>query len=331
MRNIKPFLSLAAAAALAVSLTACGGAKLAGVVMPEELSLTVGDVAPVEAVFTADKDGLSADELNALAEKANAQFKVEDETIATYADGEVTAKKAGKTTLTIAVGDLSATTKIMVKEVVTGIEAPSNVEVAVGEEAVALDVKVTPADAEVKFAYESSDETIATVDQDGKISAVSAGECVVTVKAQDTDLAAEVKVVVTGSADGNTTSDKKTDSAEAAEKQDTSAKTESTGGKTSAAGNTSSDSKKDQTINGQKPTTPDKKPTTPDPTPAPVPPAPTPAPVPPAPAPTPAPVPPAPAPDVETGDMSGYIKPDGSGWIASENGGDATETPGGYI
>ena len=78
--------------------------------------------------------------------------------------------------------NISSTTHVKVVITPTGVEAPETLELVTnGENSKNLDAKMTPEDAtEVKLAYESSDESVATVDENGLVTAVADGECTIT-------------------------------------------------------------------------------------------------------------------------------------------------------
>lgn len=61
-------------------------------------------------------------------------------------------------------------------------------------ESVTLNPQVTPADAEVSFSWSSSDDNVAVVDNAGKVTAVSAGNAVITVSADDASASCNVIV-----------------------------------------------------------------------------------------------------------------------------------------
>ena len=90
--------------------------------------------------------------------------------------------------------------------------APESIDLVTnGENTKDLDAKLVPADAtDVKLAYESSDESVATVDETGKVTAVANGECTittyVTAKTEDAE-ASELSAVVVEAADSEEVDD----------------------------------------------------------------------------------------------------------------------------
>ena len=112
-----------------------------------------------------------------------------DPTVATVdAAGKVTALKVGEATITAKANEnASATCKVTVTAKTVAVTSVTldkeTAEVAEGE-TVQLTATVKPDDATDKtVTWSSSDETVATVDNTGKVTAVKAGEAVITAKA----------------------------------------------------------------------------------------------------------------------------------------------------
>lgn len=104
--------------------------------------------------------------------------------VATVANGVVTAKKAGTATITATVGDLKATCKVTVVQKVTSIKV-SNQSVYTGKSA-KLSVKVYPTNASnKKVSYSSSNKAVATVTSAGVVKGIKPGKATITVKALD--------------------------------------------------------------------------------------------------------------------------------------------------
>lgn len=81
---------------------------------------------------------------------------------------------------------------------ITGIEVPETLTLGLGgTETEELNASVQPDNATgVTLTYESSDETVATVDANEVVTAVGVGECVITTRAAGTEVEAETKVTV---------------------------------------------------------------------------------------------------------------------------------------
>jgi uncharacterized protein YjdB len=120
-----------------------------------------------------------------------------DETVATVANGVVTALKAGKATITAKAGEVSATCELTVNAKVipaTGITLDKTAAELTEGETLTLTATVTPEDATDKtVTWTSSDETVATV-KDGVVTALKAGKATITAKAGEVSAACELTV-----------------------------------------------------------------------------------------------------------------------------------------
>lgn len=175
MKNrLKLFCTVLAAAFM---LTACGGPKLIGVELPETpLVLATGETATAETSYTYDGET-----------PENAQPEVVyisgDENIATVDEnGVITGVAEGETTITATVGELSASRTVSVIIPVERLEVESMaLHLADGPSALAYTVVPENFTGELTFA--SANNSIATVDADGQITPVAAGDTNVTVTA----------------------------------------------------------------------------------------------------------------------------------------------------
>ena len=173
------------AAAMALSLMACGGATITSVGLPSDMTLEKGATQQLQLEYSAEGE-VAADKIAEAANKLTIEWSSSDEAIVTVdSDGNVTAVNAGEAYVTATVKDkdgLTATTLVRVAVTPTGVEAPETLELVTnGENAKNLDAKIVPEDAAgVKLAYESSNENVATVDENGMVTAVADGECVIT-------------------------------------------------------------------------------------------------------------------------------------------------------
>ncbi|MGN0824327.1 MAG: Ig-like domain-containing protein [Candidatus Coproplasma sp.] len=142
------------------------------------------------ALKVGETETLTATVTPANADNTNVIWSSSDETIASVVNGVVTAKKAG--TVTITVTAVSDTTKSATCTYTITNVAPTSIElnrteatIAVGE-TVNLSATVKPDNATVKtVTWSSSDSAIATVDANGVVTAVAAGN--VTITATSTD------------------------------------------------------------------------------------------------------------------------------------------------
>lgn len=123
--------------------------------------------------------------------KKTATFKSSNTKVATVGktSGKVTAKKAGKATITATYGGKKVTCKITVKakfvKVTSVSVSPKTVSLAVGKTKT-IKTTVKPSNASIKkVTYASSNKSVATVSSTGKITAKKAGTAKVTVTATD--------------------------------------------------------------------------------------------------------------------------------------------------
>ena len=126
-------------------------------------------------------------------------WSTSDASIATVADGKVTAVKEGQATITAKAGDKSATCAVTVAKkviAVTGITLDKpTLSLTEGQEA-QLTATVTPDNATDKTVTWSSDKTaVATVDNTGKVKAVAEGTAVITAKSGGKEAKCTVTVV----------------------------------------------------------------------------------------------------------------------------------------
>ena len=133
----------------------------------------------------------------------NVVWSSSDSSIATVdGDGNVTAVKVGTATITATAADgsgVKAECKVTVRPVlVKSIELSENAWDGLVGEGVRLTATVLPADATNKIVdWSSSDVSVATVDSEGNLKAISVGEAVITATANDgSGVTAECQVTV---------------------------------------------------------------------------------------------------------------------------------------
>ena len=227
MKRKTIILAVVAAAAMALSLVGCG-VKITNIAVPESAMVEKGESITLPVVYGTDDapavtpetaaTGESAEtdeKLAKAASKLTVEWTSSDESVATVDEtGTVTAVAAGEANVTASVkdADIAASTHIKVVVTPTGVVAPESIDLVTnGENTKDLDAKLVPADAtDVKLAYESSDESVATVDETGKVTAVANGECTittyVTAKTEDAE-ASELSAVAVEAADSEETDD----------------------------------------------------------------------------------------------------------------------------
>ena len=134
-----------------------------------------------------------------------------DEEVATVKDGVVTALKEGTTTITATIDGVKATCEVTVKEIPLGSIAieEQNVELNIGEEK-DLHVLYNPEDTtdDKTVVWTSSDESVITVTEEGKIKALKAGKATITATVGDKTATTEITVneQVVGGEEGEGTS-----------------------------------------------------------------------------------------------------------------------------
>ena len=184
--SVKVFTRIAClimAVAMAVSLVGCG-VDITSVGLPTDIVLEKGETQQLNIEYGTD-DKAEQEKIAEAASKLNLTWSSSDETVATVDEtGLVTAVGAGEADVTVSVADanISSTTHIKVVILPTGVKAPETLSLELnGEATKALGAKMTPEDAtDVKLAYLSSDESVATVDESGNVTAVGVGECTIT-------------------------------------------------------------------------------------------------------------------------------------------------------
>ena len=227
MKRKTIILAVVAAAAMAITLVGCG-VKITNIAVPDAVTVEKGEAVVLPVAFGTDDapavtpetaaTGESAEtdeKLAKAASKLTVEWTSSDESVATVDEtGTVTAVAAGEANVTASVkdADIAASTHIKVVVTPTGVVAPESIDLVTnGENTKDLDAKLVPADAtDVKLAYESSDESVATVDETGKVTAVANGECTittyVTAKTEDAE-ASELSAVVVEAADSEEVDD----------------------------------------------------------------------------------------------------------------------------
>lgn len=184
MKTMKAKMAaLILAVVMALGLAGCG-VDISNIGLPSDLVLEKGESQLLEIQYGTEDDVSTAEVAKAV-EKLTLTWTSSDESVVTVDDtGMVTAVGAGEADVTVTAEklNLSSTTHVKVVILPEGLSAPESMTLELnGENTKALGAVMTPEDAtEVKLAYASSDESIATVDEDGMVTAVGVGECTIT-------------------------------------------------------------------------------------------------------------------------------------------------------
>ena len=146
---------------------------------PTTLNMSSGETSQLSATIT------PSDAIN-----TNVTWMSSDEDVATVdANGLVTAVGGGTCTITCTAADgsgVTATCEVTVIQAVTSIAlSPSELRMTVGSSQ-NITVTVLPANASNKaVAWSSNDASIATVDENGRVTAIAIGSCTITCSATD--------------------------------------------------------------------------------------------------------------------------------------------------
>ena len=198
----KKIIVLAATAIImAVALAGCG-VKITNIAVPESAMVEKGESitlpvvygtedAPAETPVIATGESATAEtaaqdeKIAKAAEKLTLAWTSSDESVATVDEtGTVTAVAAGEAEITATVKDTEMqdvcviTVKVSAKE----LKVPDTLDVKLNDtDEAAIEAKCEPKDASnISFDFASSDEEVATVDKDGKVKVLKAGECDIT-------------------------------------------------------------------------------------------------------------------------------------------------------
>ena len=194
-------LAVIATAAMALSLVGCG-VKVTNISVPDAATLEKGESitlpvnfgtedAPAETPVIATGESATAEtaahdeKIAKAAEKLTLAWTSSDESVATVDEtGTVTAVAAGEAEITAAVKDTEMQDVCVITVIVSAkeLKAPDTLEVKLNDtDETAIEAKCEPKDASnISFDFASSDEEVATVDKDGKVKVLKAGECDIT-------------------------------------------------------------------------------------------------------------------------------------------------------
>jgi uncharacterized protein YjdB len=182
-------------------LVGCG-VKVTNISVPDAATIEKGESitlpvnfgtedAPAETPVIATGESATAEtaaqdeKLAKAAEKLTLAWTSSDESVATVDEtGTVTAIAAGEAEITAAVknSEMQDVCVITVKVSAKELKVPDTLDVKLNEtDETAIEAKCEPKDASnISFNFASSDEEVATVDKDGKVKVLKAGECDIT-------------------------------------------------------------------------------------------------------------------------------------------------------
>ena len=194
-------LAVIATAAMALSLVGCG-VKVTNISVPDAATIEKGESitlpvnfgtedVPAETPVIATGESATAEtatqdeKIAKAAEKLTLAWTSSDESVATVDEtGTVTAVAAGEAEIAATVKDTEMqdvcviTVKVSAKE----LKVPDTLDVKLNDtDETAIEAKCEPKDASnISFDFASSNEEVATVDKDGKVKVLKAGECDIT-------------------------------------------------------------------------------------------------------------------------------------------------------
>lgn len=194
-------LAVIATAAMALSLVGCG-VKVTNISLPDAATLEKGESITLPVNFGTE-DAHAETPVIATGESATAETAAQDEKIAKAAEkltlawtssdesvatvdetGTVTAIAAGEAEITATVKDTEMQDVCVITVIVSAkeLKVPDTLDVKLNDtDEAAIEAKCEPKDASnISFDFASSDEEVATVDKDGKVKVLKAGECDIT-------------------------------------------------------------------------------------------------------------------------------------------------------
>lgn len=154
-----------------------------------ETSVTVGSSITLSA--NVSPDGAKYD---------GVKWSSSDSSIATVDGGKVTGVKAGEATITAEAGGKSGTQKITVKDAEVVLNSIAIKGEASGKKGATIQLSITPnpANADASVTWKSSNEGVATIDANGKVTCKAAGDITITaISKKDTGKTATLAFKVT--------------------------------------------------------------------------------------------------------------------------------------
>lgn len=203
---MKRILIVSAAMAAVMLLTGCS-TTVSGIDVPEAMTVEVGQPVDLAVNYTYKNENASDEEKAAAQSEAGVKLTSDSPAVTVAEDGTLTAAQGGEAIITVtsADGTLSDTCKVTVIVPLTGIALDQEtLALAInGAESAKLTAAPVPAESTEPVdgvAYTSSNEAVATVAEDGTVTAVADGEAEIT--ATLGEYTASCKVTVTTAPDG---------------------------------------------------------------------------------------------------------------------------------
>lgn len=175
----RTLIFLSVAAALALALCACGGAKLTSFALEgdEPMELVVGGSDTLTPIFSYEGEAPS--------EGPAVTYESADEAVATVdGSGTVTGVAVGETTITATVGEMSASRAVVVNLATESLTV-EEMRLHLADGAAQAVVAVEPAELAGQLTFKTGDEAIATVDEAGNVTPVKEGHTSLLVLAPD--------------------------------------------------------------------------------------------------------------------------------------------------
>ena len=184
--------------AMAVMLTGCGGATVNGLTLPTSLEIAQGESETLELSYVFSAQELDDAAKQKAIEAAGITWMASGDAVSIGADGTLEAKESGKVTVTAKTKDgKEAKCEVTVLPLIEEIGLPESIELEVGgKESEALEIAKKPENGVGEITWQSSDEEIATVDENGTVTAVGKGECEVTASVNGVEAKTKVTVGV---------------------------------------------------------------------------------------------------------------------------------------
>lgn len=203
---MKRILIVSAAMAAVMMLTGCS-TTVTGIDVPESMTVEVGQPVDLAVNYTYKNENASDEKKAAAQSEAGVKLTSDSPAVTVAEDGTLTAAQGGEAIITVtsADGTLSDTCKVTVTVPLTSIALDQEtLALAInGTESAKLTVAPVPAESTEpvdSVSYTSSNEAVATVAEDGTVTAVADGEAEIT--ATLGECTASCKVTVTTAPDG---------------------------------------------------------------------------------------------------------------------------------